>query len=660
MSMAVATIEERRVPAEARTRKAPTKPKSVNEQARTVDVVVSTGAQVERSSWMDGPYVESLQIDAKSVRLDWMNGGRAPLLDSHMRWSVESVLGVVERAWIEGGELLARIRFAEGAAAADEAFAKVRQGIVGAVSVGYRVYRYEETKAEPTKGKPRELRATDWEPTEISLVPIPADQGAGVRSAPEPNDCLVITRAEGPTTQERTMTVAGAADPAAETTSAERTSPAGNPGGTVIEQTRAAPGGDATVDQVRAEERTRISQIQDLGRRARLSAEEIQRHIEAGTSVGSFRQVALELMLARDATQPDTRSALPGAPAVVHRWPERDRGVMAASIVRAIASTRNNVQMAIERARAVGDEMLVRAMTAGVLADGGFLVPEQYSSELIELLRPMSVVRSFGPRFMPMPNGNMTIPKQTGGATAGYVGEGEERNASQPSGGQVKLTARKLLSHVPISNDLIRFSSPQADVMVRDDLLAVLATTEDLNFLTGLGTGNGPKGLRYWAAPANILTMTGTPDRTKIASDLGLMQLALENSNVRFIKPGWIMTPSIKLCLMQLLDGNGNYIYRAEMLTGSLNGYPYKVTSQLSQLLFLVDFADVVIGDVPGIIIEASSEASYRDSSGTLVSAFSRDETVIRAIAQHDQVVRHAESIAVLTGTTWAPGAPAT
>src|SRR3954469_24466617 len=72
-------------------------PRSVNAEARTVDLVFSTGAAVERYDWMSGTrYVEKLSLDPAHVRLDRLNSG-APLLDTHGGYSVRSMLGAVVR-----------------------------------------------------------------------------------------------------------------------------------------------------------------------------------------------------------------------------------------------------------------------------------------------------------------------------------------------------------------------------------------------------------------------------------------------------------------------------------------------------------------------------------------------------------------------------------
>jgi hypothetical protein len=73
--------------------------RSVDLAKRTVDLVWTTGARVKRYDWMrDRYYWEELSLDPKHVRMERLQSGKAPLLDSHARWDLRSVIGVVETA----------------------------------------------------------------------------------------------------------------------------------------------------------------------------------------------------------------------------------------------------------------------------------------------------------------------------------------------------------------------------------------------------------------------------------------------------------------------------------------------------------------------------------------------------------------------------------
>lgn len=150
---------------------------TINKENRTVDVVFATETPVLRRTW-DGPINEILVCDAASVRMERINAG-APLLDTHDKYSVTTQLGVVENARIDGRTLRATVRFSKRDDV-EKVWQDVMDGILRNVSVGYWTYEAEIT--EKIDSAIPDYRATDWEPFEISLVPVPADMNAGVRS----------------------------------------------------------------------------------------------------------------------------------------------------------------------------------------------------------------------------------------------------------------------------------------------------------------------------------------------------------------------------------------------------------------------------------------------------------------------------------------------
>lgn len=166
-----------------------TLPETFNEEDRTVEVEYVTEARVLRYDWHLGSYYwEVLSTAVGDVRLGLLNDS-APLLDSHNRYSVNNVLGVV----VDADETTATIRFAKDKDS-QAIFEKVRDRIITKVSVGYRVFKLEKT-GEEYEEKPI-YRAIDWEPFEISLVAVPADKQAKIRSntdEQQKNQCIVIT-----------------------------------------------------------------------------------------------------------------------------------------------------------------------------------------------------------------------------------------------------------------------------------------------------------------------------------------------------------------------------------------------------------------------------------------------------------------------------------
>lgn len=159
---------------------------SVNDDARTVELIFSTGAAVERMDWWTGKrYLEVLSLKPGHVRLDRLNAG-GPLLNAHSAYSLADVLGTVApgSARIEKAHAVATVRFSKRADV-EPIWQDVRDGIIRNVSVGYRVHRFEEDAGKDNKLPVR--TAVDWEPYEISMVPMPADAGARVRTGDKTN-----------------------------------------------------------------------------------------------------------------------------------------------------------------------------------------------------------------------------------------------------------------------------------------------------------------------------------------------------------------------------------------------------------------------------------------------------------------------------------------
>ncbi len=356
----------------------------------------------------------------------------------------------------------------------------------------------------------------------------------------------------------------------------------------------------------------------------------------------------------------NTRSFIP------REVPEKLRGIGAARFVRSLAFGQGDQAKAAFFAKKVWDDDLgdavAKSLEAGTFTAGGFMVPPEFLPEIIELLRSRTIVRRAGPRILPMDSGTLTLRRQTSASSATYVGESEDITRTQPAGGQIVMTAKKLAALVPISNDLLTFtSSPAADEFVRDDLVQVLAIREDQAFLRDDGMENKPKGLRFWAAAGQLLASNGTA-ATDIEEDFKDLINALETNDVMLIRPAWFMNPRTKNHLVNLRDGNGNLIYpEMRQANPTMFGWPVLISTNIPVNLgsgtneteiYFVDMNDAIIGEASGLQIAVDSSASYVEN-GSLVSSFSRDETVIRAIQRHDFAMRHDVSIAIITDVVW-------
>jgi len=265
------------------------RPDSFDSATRSVEVVFTTGAEVTRTDWWTGErWVEALEVSAEAMDLSRLNAG-APVLNTHGAGDLGDVIGVVERAWIDNGRGIARIRFSDREEIAGFV-ADVAAGVIRNVSVGYAVHQWREEEI----GGRRRKTATRWEPMEISFVPVPADAQAQVRAMPAHR-------------------------------SAHPANPASEKENDMTDQVTAAPA-QPDADRIRAEaqaaERARIAEIGDIARLAGLEGAErdafVSRHTADGTTPDAARRAALELVAARRGT--------PSAPAHASIHVIRDEG----------------------------------------------------------------------------------------------------------------------------------------------------------------------------------------------------------------------------------------------------------------------------------------------------------------------------------------------
>ena len=336
-----------------------------------------------------------------------------------------------------------------------------------------------------------------------------------------------------------------------------------------------------------------------------------------------------------------------------------------ADYISVASAQRKTVMEAIQKA--INEGVIdAKAMSATNATAGGFLVPTQFSTDVIEFLRARTVIRTVngGPRTLPMPMGTLKLPKVTGGTQAAYVGEVQNITKTEAQTGQVTLTFKKLAAVVPFSNDLLRYSSPQADAVIRDDTVRAIQVKEDATFIRSNGSAGAPVGLRYQAPASNVIAANASVSLANTVSDLGKLISQLLNNNVPMTRPAWYMAPRTYIYLTTVQNSNGFYVFRDEMLNnGTLWGWPYGYTTSIPINLtdqggttetevYLVDLDDAVIGEAANLIIDVSADAAYYDGTN-VISAFSQDTTVLRAIEEHDFAMRRQESVALLNGVTW-------
>lgn len=379
-------------------------------------------------------------------------------------------------------------------------------------------------------------------------------------------------------------------------------------------------------------------------------------------SAAIARQESAERLMAQQAVPVNAHGSQ--APPAVHVKQElkQYQGAGFARMAMAVAAGKGDLQLAEKfAATEIGDQQVAMAISTAA-GSGGALIPENLHSEVIELLRPRTIVRKLGARVLPLPNGNLSMPSLTGGATSGYVGEGKDVRATASSFGDVKLSAKTMITLVPISNQLIGRAGYNVEQLVLGDCIASMSVREDKAFLRDDGTNDTPTGFKPVATAAGrVIEWAGEANLTTIDTYLDKLILKLMNSDSMMITPGWGMSPRTWMKLFGLRDGNGNKVY-PEMAAGLLKGYPIAHTNtipanlgtgQNESEIYFADWNDVVIGEQDNMTVDFSTEATYVDTNGDLISAFARNQSLIRLVGNHDVGFRHPEGLVLGTKVTW-------
>jgi len=241
-----------------------------------VDVVFATSTPVRRFDWNENRYFnEVLDISAESMDMSRLASG-APVLRNHLN-SLESVIGVVERAWIdnEKREARATLKLSEESRDA-EIISKVKKGIIRNLSVGYKVDQYTVKRTEE---EIPEYVATRWTPMEISFVAVPADYNSGVRS--EGDFFLAEVKRENEVIDK-----------------ADKNLEIGNNMKDEVKQTEAQTVEVINQEEIRqgaiSEERKRVTEINDVCHRAGLDTKFTERLISEGVTIDKARELIID------------------------------------------------------------------------------------------------------------------------------------------------------------------------------------------------------------------------------------------------------------------------------------------------------------------------------------------------------------------------------
>lgn len=288
-------------------------------------------------------------------------------------------------------------------------------------------------------------------------------------------------------------------------------------------------------------------------------------------------------------------------------------------------------------------------------ATGGALVAPPEQGELIELLRNKEALINAGARVVPLPpQGRLKYPRQTSASLAYWVGENAPISESIIGTGEVTLQAKKLAVLIKAPNELIRFASPAAEALMRDDMTKSLALGLDLAGLEGLGGDNRPLGLINHQNINQVASSApGADGDSLVGQDVYRMISIIEENNAEF--EGFIMRPKTMYAYYQLRsdavaqnDKQGPFLFSMirEASADSpamLSGYPVTKSTQISMsrskgsatnLTYIAfgKWSEMLIGMFGAIEFAATTQGS---------DPFIYDQTWVRGILSSDIQLRY-------------------
>jgi HK97 family phage major capsid protein len=308
---------------------------------------------------------------------------------------------------------------------------------------------------------------------------------------------------------------------------------------------------------------------------------------------------------------------------------------------------------------------------------GCYLDPEEWAADIAALFCEYSAVLRLGANLvsglseLPFPNPPVVgvaryLPEPKLGddddidpaAVADATASVSKKTSTQLSYRRLKARAHELTVQIAVRNRLVRtiVQHPEVAWALKQDIASALAFRADQGFLRGKPDDRAPRGI---ACMKRTIAQEAGNDALDTARQ---MVSALRTSERRFTNPGWILHPVTLDALGKLLSDHAAKNDAGQLLTydgadgGTLLGYPYIVSAathagapeESERLFFGSDWTEAWVGvEDPLVTVDVAPDIRLEN-----------DETVLRAVTQHDFVLR-TPAMFVHTGPKEAQEAPA-
>lgn len=364
-----------------------------------------------------------------------------------------------------------------------------------------------------------------------------------------------------------------------------------------------------------------------------------------------------------------------------------EKGLALAQVVRFLGRAKGAhfeaLQMAIGHAESGQsiDKRVIPVLKAAVAAGNvgnstwaGALVGEESSvyADFVEFLRPLTILGKFGANGIPSLRRvpfRVALIGQTSGGAGFWVGEGKSKPLTKFDFARSTLDPLKVANIAVLTNEVIRDSSPAADVLVRDSLVSALQERLDIDFV------DPDKAAAAGISPASItngisaLHSSGT-DEAAVDHDIKAIFGAFIAANNAPTAGVWIMDNITALGLSLMKNPLGQYLFPLMTMNGGVfQGLPviasqYVPVDSNGHIVALVNASDIYWADDGGFDLAMSTEASLQmdgaptmDSTtptpSTMVSMFQTNSVAFRAERALNWARRRTSAVAYMDGVNW-------
>ncbi len=639
--------------------------KSLNDEERVIEGIASTPTPDRMNDIVD-PMGAKFDLP---MPLLWQHSHDAPV--GFVEFAKPTPKGIPYRARIlkvdEPGILKDRL---------DEAWQSVKHKLVKAVSIGFKALEYDYIK--DSNG----IRFKAWEWMELSLVTIPANREATITTIKSIDS--EVRAATGRENLDRPTVplpgVSGKANQPAKSGFFFAPSK-GNAVKSVQDQI-------AALEAARAAKAARMNEIMQKSM-AEDRSTDTEESGEFDSLKSEVKQADDDLVRLRYLEKLHIAEASPitaGNTASPSSGAEVRGGVMSVKsnvppgtdFVRysmAIMQAKGNLMQAHQTAQHRWKDSsrvvtsLKAAADAGTTTDPTWAAPlveyNTMAAEFIELLRPATILGRIpgGLRRVPF---NVRIQRQTAGVSGAFVGEGKAKPVNELAFDAITMGFSKAAVIVVMTNELMRFSDPSAEAVVRQDMIDGIAAYLDKRFIDP-----------QYAGVANVSPASITNGVTPIASggqtiaavtdDVEGAMTAFVNADLNLARAVWIMHPRTALALSMKRNNQDQFAFPGVMATGgTFFGMPVVTSSAAvaagspsEALVVLLDPSEILLADDGGITIDMSQEASLQmsdtpsDGATTLVSLWQNNMAALRAERFINWRRRRDNAVQVLGNVSW-------